>query len=52
MIVDLNVNDNSANDLWIHDEKDLTKAGILSRFFDRRKMDKITCHVLLVCFIL
>jgi 2-oxoglutarate/2-oxoacid ferredoxin oxidoreductase subunit beta len=25
----------SANDLWIHDEKDLVKAGILSRFFER-----------------
>ncbi|REJ85003.1 MAG: 2-oxoacid:ferredoxin oxidoreductase subunit beta [Bacteroidetes bacterium] len=24
----------SANDLWIHDEKDRMKAGILSRFFD------------------
>lgn len=24
----------SANDLWIHDETDLTKAHILSRFFD------------------
>ncbi len=35
VIVDLNASGNSANDLWIHDEKDLTKAGILSRFFDR-----------------
>lgn len=26
---------NSANDLWIHDEKDLVKAGILARFFER-----------------
>jgi len=34
-IVDLNAEGNSANDLWIHDERDLTKAGILSRFFDR-----------------
>ena len=25
----------SANDLWVHDESDLTKAGILSRFFER-----------------
>ena len=24
----------SENDLWIHDEKDRTKAGILSRMFD------------------
>lgn len=24
----------SANDLWIHDEKDKTKANIISRFFD------------------
>ena len=27
--------DYSADDLWIHDEKDLTKALILTRFFDR-----------------
>jgi len=26
----------SANDLWIHDEKDATKAYILSRFFDHQ----------------
>ena len=26
---------NSVNDLWIHDEKDLVKAGILARFFER-----------------
>jgi 2-oxoglutarate ferredoxin oxidoreductase subunit beta len=25
----------SADDLWVHDEKDRVKAGILSRFFDR-----------------
>ena len=24
----------SANDLWIHDERDRVKAGILARFFD------------------
>jgi 2-oxoglutarate ferredoxin oxidoreductase subunit beta len=28
------ISDTSANDLWIHDEKDATKAYILSRFFD------------------
>ncbi len=33
VIVDL-TDGASANDLWIHDEKDLVKAGILSRFFD------------------
>ncbi len=26
----------SLNDLWIHDEKDRVKAGILGRFFDRK----------------
>lgn len=30
----VNVEDVSANDLWIHDERDRVKAGILSRFFD------------------
>jgi 2-oxoglutarate ferredoxin oxidoreductase subunit beta len=34
VVVELN-NETSANDLWIHDEKDRVKAGILSRFFDR-----------------
>jgi len=33
VIVDLKEGE-STNDLWIHDEKDLVKAGILSRFFD------------------
>jgi 2-oxoglutarate/2-oxoacid ferredoxin oxidoreductase subunit beta len=32
VIVDLA--DYSANDLWIHDEKDKTKANLISRFFD------------------
>jgi 2-oxoglutarate ferredoxin oxidoreductase subunit beta len=32
IIVDLN--DASVNDLWIHDETDLVKATILSRFYD------------------
>lgn len=32
IIVDLN--DSSVNDLWIHDETDLVKATILSRFYD------------------
>ncbi len=32
VIVDLK--DNSANDLWIHDETDRVKASILTRFFD------------------
>ena len=30
----VNVADTSANDLWIHDEKDPVKASILVRFFD------------------
>jgi len=30
----VNIADVSANDLWIHDEKDQVKAGILVRFFD------------------
>ena len=34
VIVDLSQNGNSANDLWIHDEHDKTKANILARFFD------------------
>ena len=33
-IVDLNTSGVSANDLWIHDEKDKTKANLISRFFD------------------
>ncbi len=32
VIVDLN--DTSVNDLWVHDETDLVKATILSRFYD------------------
>lgn len=35
VIVDLTQNGSSANDLWIHDEKDPVKASILVRFFDR-----------------
>ncbi len=34
VIVDLNESAISLNDLWIHDERDKTKANILSRFFD------------------
>ena len=30
----VNIADVSANDLWIHDETDLVKATILSRFYD------------------
>lgn len=33
----VNVSDVSANDLWIHDEKDEIKAAILTRFFDDPK---------------
>lgn len=36
-IVDLQSGDSSVNDLWIHDESDRVKAGILSRFFERPK---------------
>lgn len=32
VVVDL-IDDNSKNDLWIHDEKDFDKASILARFF-------------------
>jgi 2-oxoglutarate/2-oxoacid ferredoxin oxidoreductase subunit beta len=28
------VNEECANDLWVHDEKDKTKANLLARFFD------------------
>ncbi len=37
IIVDLN--DASVNDLWIHDEEDLVKATILSRFYDDPSVD-------------
>ena len=37
VIVDLNANGNSTNDLWIHDERDRVKADILARFFDNPK---------------
>jgi 2-oxoglutarate ferredoxin oxidoreductase subunit beta len=30
----VSMEDTSADDLWIHDEKDLVKAGLLTRFFD------------------
>ena len=30
----VNMADHSADDLWVHDETDRVKAGILSRFFD------------------
>lgn len=34
VIVDMTDSSNSVNDLWVHDERDRVKAGILSRFFD------------------
>ena len=34
VIVDLNESGLSANDMWIHDEKDKTKAHIIGSFFD------------------
>jgi 2-oxoglutarate/2-oxoacid ferredoxin oxidoreductase subunit beta len=30
----VNLSDHSLDDLWIHDEKDKTKANLISRFFD------------------
>ncbi|MCC7051299.1 MAG: 2-oxoacid:ferredoxin oxidoreductase subunit beta [Bacteroidia bacterium] len=33
-IVNIHESGISANDLWIHDEKDKTKANLISRFFD------------------
>lgn len=35
----VNIADHSANDLWIHDETDLVKATILSRFYDDPSVD-------------
>ncbi|MCZ2141645.1 MAG: 2-oxoacid:ferredoxin oxidoreductase subunit beta [Bacteroidia bacterium] len=35
----VDVTEGTANDLWIHDETDLTKATILSRFFDDPAME-------------
>jgi len=37
MIVDLATGDASANDLWIHDERDPIKASLLTRLFDDPK---------------
>lgn len=34
MVVDLTLPNVSKDDLWIHDERDRTKASILTRFFD------------------
>jgi len=33
-IVDMKESGISANDLWVHDEKDKTKANLIARFFD------------------
>jgi len=33
----VNLNDVSVNDLWIHDETDMVKATIISRFYDNPK---------------
>ena len=33
VVVDINES-NTLNDLWVHDETDRVKAGILARFFD------------------
>lgn len=37
VVVTVNQNNISANDLWIHDESDRVKAGILVRMFDNPK---------------
>ena len=38
----VNIADVSANDLWIHDERDEIKATILTRFFDDpKKADRL-----------
>ncbi len=34
VVIDVSLNNASINDLWIHDEKDRVKAGILVRMFD------------------
>ncbi len=39
VLVDLSSNGYSADDLWIHDEKDKTKANLISRFFDTNFAD-------------
>jgi len=39
VIVNIKESGISPNDLWIHDEKDKTKANILSRFFDTTQSD-------------
>jgi 2-oxoglutarate ferredoxin oxidoreductase subunit beta len=38
-VVDLTDGKNSVSDLWVHDERDRVKAGILSRFFDNPSKD-------------
>ncbi|MEI6508597.1 MAG: 2-oxoacid:ferredoxin oxidoreductase subunit beta, partial [Bacteroidota bacterium] len=35
----VNLNDVSVNDLWVHDETDLVKATIISRFYDNPKTE-------------
>jgi len=40
VVVDLNNEDVSVNDLWIHDEKDRNKAGILTRLYDDPRREK------------
>lgn len=39
VVVNITENGNSSNDLWVHDETDRVKAGILSRFFDDPKKE-------------
>ncbi|MGN6246861.1 MAG: 2-oxoacid:ferredoxin oxidoreductase subunit beta [Ginsengibacter sp.] len=34
VVIDLNSNGYTPDDLWIHDEKDKTKANLIARFFD------------------
>ncbi len=39
VIVDLTDGRYSVNDLWVHDERDRVKAGILARFFDNPALE-------------
>ncbi len=39
VVVDLSSNGNSVNDLWIHNERDKVKAGILAAFSDLKHHD-------------
>lgn len=40
VVIDLTTSGLTADDMWVHDERDRVKAGILSRFFDRHEAGK------------